>query len=330
MDATAAAPSDWLRPHGQRGNQQLHSTHNNNRPSRRRTTVLLRLVGGVALLGTASHSTSPKQHVPLLNNQTYYRPASQPYGGATNDAIDMTCAPSPPPARPSVCGATAAPLSHALTLSRALCRWDPRPTGAINGRGAHRAWREQATDEMTEAARAEIASGSFSIAAEFDKLISTDEELLEFWHDHRNERYRVQLDGGAVDYDLHDLLRSGGYPLCPNYYSPRRWVMGAGCEADNACTDHGASANGVLLQDRDRVATVFGPYPPSQAADNTPSPQEDSFYTWPDRVVGSPYKGEPALGFCRTFQTKYEATCCTIMLDEDIQEEYEESKQSIS
>ena len=61
--------------------------------------MLLRLVGGVALLGTASRSTSPKQHVPLLNNQTYYRPASQPYGGATNDAIDMTCVPSMSPAR---------------------------------------------------------------------------------------------------------------------------------------------------------------------------------------------------------------------------------------
>lgn len=95
--------------------------------------------------------------------------------------------------------------------------------------------------------------------------------------------------------------------------------MGAGCLAGNACTDHDTP-----LSTRDQVATVFGPYPPAQAAASTPPLQEDSFYTWPDRAVGSPFKGEPELSFCRTFQNKYETTCCTTMLDEDIQEEYEE------
>lgn len=175
---------------------------------------------------------------------------------------------------------------------------------------------------MSEATRAKIASGALLIQAEFDRLISDDATLLRFWHDHRGDAYRVPLDGGDVNYDLHDLLRSGGYPLCPNYYSPRRWVMGAGCAAGNACTDHSTP-----LAARDKIATVFGPDPPSHAVASTSPAQEDSFYAWPDRAVGSPYKGEPDLGFCRTYQTKYEATCCPVMLDEDIQEEYEECAQ---
>ncbi len=199
-----------------------------------------------------------------------------------------------------------------------LHRWDPRPTGVINGHGAHAAWKAKAGDEMSKATRAEIASGARSIQVEFDRLIRDDATLLRFWHDHRGDAYRVPLEAG-IHYDLHDLLRSGGYPLCPNFYSPRRWVMGAGCAAGNACTDHSNP-----LAERDKIATVFGPDPPWQAVASTSPAQEDSFYTWPDRAVGSPYKGEPDLGFCRTYQTKYEATCCTAMLDEDIQEEYEE------
>lgn len=62
---------------------------------------------------------------------------------------------------------------------------------------------------MSEATRAEIASGSFSIQAEFDKLISSDSKLLDFWHNHRGDAFQVSLDDGDVKYDLHDLLRSG-------------------------------------------------------------------------------------------------------------------------
>jgi hypothetical protein len=50
--------------------------------------------GGWALLAAVLSSPvgagSPRQHVAPLASQTVYRPAAVPYGGAANDAIDLT------------------------------------------------------------------------------------------------------------------------------------------------------------------------------------------------------------------------------------------------
>eukprot|EP01043_Picozoa_sp_COSAG02_P070370 COSAG02_NODE_12433_length_1545_cov_1.751037_1_plen_118_part_10 len=96
-------------------------------------------------------------------------------------------------------------------------RWDPRPTGAINGHGAHAAWTSKAGKEMSETTRFEIASGALSIQAEFDKLISDDATLLRFWHDHRGDAYRVPLEGGSVHYDLEYRLN----PISRNFMHRR-------------------------------------------------------------------------------------------------------------
>ena len=43
-------------------------------------------------LSSPAGAGSPKQHVAPLASQTIYRAAAVPFGGATNDAIDLTCA----------------------------------------------------------------------------------------------------------------------------------------------------------------------------------------------------------------------------------------------
>ena len=164
-------------------------------------------------LAVAAWGASPRQHSAPLARQTVYRAARHPYGGAPNDAIDLT--------------------------------WDPRPTGVVNGHGAHAAWTSRVASEMTgacvracvracvyacvcvsrspfsqslprtalsgeplgrraDATRVEIASGARSMRAEFDKLITDDATLLRFWHDHRGEEYRVALEGGAVSWVLRE------------------------------------------------------------------------------------------------------------------------------
>ena len=85
-------------------------------------------------------------------------------------------------------------------------------------------------------------------------------------------------------------MRSGGFPMCPNYWDHR--------EADN-------------------------PGPLNLYTDNSIS-QDGELYKFPNKVVGSPLVGDPELHFCRKWQEKYDATCCNTWLDEDIQEEYEE------
>lgn len=87
----AAAPSDWLQPR----------TTTTKRARRRVRSMLADgwvLVGAVLaalVLLTAQAEALAKQHPAPLANQTAYRPASMPYHGPTNDAIDMTCEPLP-------------------------------------------------------------------------------------------------------------------------------------------------------------------------------------------------------------------------------------------
>eukprot|EP01043_Picozoa_sp_COSAG02_P072299 COSAG02_NODE_13566_length_1378_cov_2.273651_2_plen_96_part_00 len=65
MERQSAAPSGW----------RLH----------RGGWVLL-----AAVLSSPAGAGSPRQHVAPLASQTVYRAAVVPYGGAANDAIDLT------------------------------------------------------------------------------------------------------------------------------------------------------------------------------------------------------------------------------------------------
>ena len=46
----------------------------------------------ITMEASPAAAASPKQHRAPLASETAYRPASEPYSGATNDAIDLTCA----------------------------------------------------------------------------------------------------------------------------------------------------------------------------------------------------------------------------------------------
>ena len=46
----------------------------------------------ITMEASPAAAASPKQHPAPLASETAYRAASEPYSGATNDAIDLTCA----------------------------------------------------------------------------------------------------------------------------------------------------------------------------------------------------------------------------------------------
>jgi hypothetical protein len=92
-----------------------------------------------------------------------------------------------------------------------------------------------------------------------------------------------------------EALRSDGFPMCPNYW-----------DANGEDDGEGGPMNRYSMN--------------QQIA----APQDNLFYKFPTKKVGSPLIGDPELSFCRKWQEKYDATCCLTYLDEDIQEEYEE------
>lgn len=92
-----------------------------------------------------------------------------------------------------------------------------------------------------------------------------------------------------------DVLRSKGFPMCPNYWDA-----------------HGGEEKGGGPMNRDSMAKQLG------------EEQDALFYKFPHKKVASPLVGDPELSFCRKWQEKYDATCCVTYLDEDIREEFEE------
>lgn len=133
----------------------------------------------------------------------------------------------------------------------------------------------------------------YSQPASNGKAFGGNEEYLKMLHpDHKYTR-TITLTSGSEEYevgpiDMVKAMRSGGFPMCPNYWD---WF-----DKEN-------------------------PGPLNLGNDDT---QDGELYKFPAKVVGSPLIGDPELHFCRKWQEKYDATCCTTYLDEDIQEEYEE------
>jgi hypothetical protein len=133
----------------------------------------------------------------------------------------------------------------------------------------------------------------YSLPASDGKAFGGNEEYLQMLHPDLPYTRTIYLKDGTEEVevgpiDMTKAMRSGGFPMCPNYWD---WFGG-----DN-------------------------PGPLNLGNDDT---QDAELYKFPSKVVGSPLVGDPELHFCRKWQEKYDATCCTTYLDEDIQEEYEE------
>ena len=120
----------------------------------------------------------------------------------------------------------------------------------------------------------------------------TYQKLLQRDHGYSVSVPIIDPETGAsstFDFELGRAMRSGGFPMCPNYWDA-----------------HGGDNPGPLNHASKDVN------------------QDGEIYKFPNKVVGSPLVGDPELHFCRKWQEKYDATCCATYLDEDIQEEYEE------
>jgi hypothetical protein len=120
----------------------------------------------------------------------------------------------------------------------------------------------------------------------------THQKLLQRDHGYSVSVPIIDPETGAsstFDFELGRAMRSGGFPMCPNYWDA-----------------HGGDNPGPLNHASKDVN------------------QDGEIYKFPNKVVGSPLVGDPELHFCRKWQEKYDATCCATYLDEDIQEEYEE------
>jgi hypothetical protein len=120
----------------------------------------------------------------------------------------------------------------------------------------------------------------------------TYQKLLQRDHGYSVSVPIIDPETGAsstFDFELGRAMRSGGFPMCPNYWDA-----------------HGGDNPGPLNYASKDVN------------------QDGEIYKFPNKVVGSPLVGDPELHFCRKWQEKYDATCCATYLDEDIQEEYEE------
>jgi len=133
---------------------------------------------------------------------------------------------------------------------------------------------------------------TYSRLASEGEAFAGSEEYLKMLHPDVPYSRTIYLKDGTDEVeigpiDMTKAMRSGGFPMCPNYWD---WW--------------GGDSPGPLNLGNDGY--------------------DAELYKFPTKVVGSPLVGDPELHFCRKWQEKYDATCCTTYLDEDIQEEYEE------
>jgi len=165
--------------------------------------------------------------------------------------------------------------------------------GANTGEPGHDPVDLEWDSDFVEAGDAVCPAALQAKIQEEDYLISQSETFLPNDPKRRMINFNTEelvLSGKTIP--VGQLLRSGGYPMCPNYWDDK-WDDDV---QSNPLPDHYAAKEGFAV----------------------------SMYKYPSKTVGSPYKGDPELSFCRRVQYEREATCCIKMLDDDIQEEYEE------
>ena len=151
----------------------------------------------------------------------------------------------------------------------------------------------------------------------------------------------LMFTAGNAEYKVAAALRSGGFPMCPNYWDTK-WgncdepFEDEGrkpiCDPEPEATGEdvqgpwmspgGGQYGGDGEEDIEGGDPKVGPH--NDKTGWKEFTQEVSYYKFPRKEIGSPMKGDPELRFCRRVQERTDATCCNFMLDQDIQEEYEE------